>query len=83
MAQKPRLGKWAEIEPFVGRLASMNEKQGGLIADIDRDIVQSAGELVWDHRDPFDRMIAATALKRRLVLISADVVFDEVVQRIW
>ena len=38
MAQKPRLGKWAEIEPFVGRLASMNEKQGGLIADIDRDI---------------------------------------------
>jgi PIN domain nuclease of toxin-antitoxin system len=83
MAQKARLGTWPEIEPMVGRLASMHEKQGGLIVDVDREIAQSAGELLWGHRDPFDRMIAATALQRKLILISADPVFDEVLRRIW
>lgn len=83
MAQKARLGKWPEIEPFVDRLAAMHENQGGQIASVDYEIAFRAGELIWDHRDPFDRMIAATALKRKLILISADGVFDEVVQRIW
>jgi PIN domain nuclease of toxin-antitoxin system len=44
-----------------------------------------AGSLVWEHRDPFDRMIAAQSLRRGLPLVSADAVFDAVpgVHRIW
>ena len=33
---------------------------------------ESAGELDWDHADPFDRLILAQALRRSLTLITAD-----------
>ena len=36
----------------------------------------SAGRVDWAHCDPFDRLIAATALEMRLVLLSADTAFD-------
>lgn len=35
-----------------------------------------AGSLEWDHRDPFDRMIAATAIELATPLVSADPAFD-------
>jgi len=31
-----------------------------------------AGEIVWDHRDPFDRLLVAQAARRALTLITAD-----------
>ena len=34
-----------------------------------------AGRLSWDHRDPFDRLIAAQAMRRGYQLVSADRVF--------
>jgi PIN domain nuclease of toxin-antitoxin system len=37
----------------------------------------------WPHRDPFDRFLAASALRRRIPIVSADAVFDQVVARIW
>jgi PIN domain nuclease of toxin-antitoxin system len=37
----------------------------------------------WSHRDPFDRFLAATALRYALPLISADPIFDGLVARIW
>ena len=37
----------------------------------------------WSHRDPFDRLLAATALRRNLPIVSADAVFDGVVTRVW
>ena len=36
----------------------------------------AAGLLAWDHRDPFDRMIAATAIELSCPLISKDPAFD-------
>lgn len=50
---------------------------------IDAAVALTAGQLIWDHRDPFDRLIAATALERKLALVSADAAFDMVVTRIW
>jgi len=35
-----------------------------------------ASTLEWPHRDPFDRIIGATAITAGLTLISADTVFD-------
>ena len=83
IAQKARIGKWPEIAPLMHDLAAFHQRQGGRIVDVDHEIAQSAGELIWDHHDPFDRMIAATALKRKMSLISADAVFDAVLRRIW
>lgn len=44
-----------------------------------------AGTLTWDHRDPFDRMLAAQSLRRGCPLVSSDRVFDQVagIHRIW
>lgn len=37
-----------------------------------------AARLAWDHRDPFDRLIAAQALDVKCVLVTKDVVFQGV-----
>ncbi|MDO5662763.1 MAG: type II toxin-antitoxin system VapC family toxin [Brachybacterium sp.] len=44
-----------------------------------------AGSMVWTHRDPFDRMLAAQAIRRGCPLVSADPVFDQLsgLERIW
>ena len=44
----------------------------------------ASGELPLHHGDPFDRMLAAQALQRKLPILSADKVFDVYgVKRIW
>jgi PIN domain nuclease of toxin-antitoxin system len=43
----------------------------------------AAGVMAWDHRDPFDRLLAATAQRLGCPIISADAAFDGVVQRVW
>ena len=43
-----------------------------------------AGRLPFHHRDPFDRMLAAQALREQMVLMSVDTAFDAyAVRRIW
>lgn len=83
IAQKARLGKWPEVVGVVEGLPALHEAQGGRIAPLDAETCLSAGSLPWTHRDPFDRLIAATALRRQLTLVSADAVFDEVLKRVW
>jgi len=83
IAQKVRLGKWPAMDSLVDRLPSLLADQGGQAAAFTPVIAVVAGSLDWPHRDPFDRFIAATALQRKLSLISADRVFDGIVERIW
>ena len=43
-----------------------------------------AGALPGPHRDPFDRMLAAQAMGRDLVIVSTEALFDRYgVQRLW
>ena len=43
-----------------------------------------AAHLEWDHRDPWDRLLAAQALLESCVLVSVDEVFDGIhVDRRW
>jgi PIN domain nuclease of toxin-antitoxin system len=83
IAQKVRLGKWPEMEPFVGRLAALLGEQGGSVAGFDPAVCIAAGTMAWTHRDPFDRLLAATAMHYNLPLVSADAVFDGIVTRLW
>lgn len=83
IAQKVRLGKWPEMELFVETLPTILEEQGGIVAGLDPEICLRAGIMDWEHRDPFDRLLAATAIKYELPLVSADTVFDEVTIRVW
>jgi PIN domain nuclease of toxin-antitoxin system len=40
--------------------------------DINAADAETAGDLDWSHRDPFDRMLAAQCLNRSLTLVTAD-----------
>ena len=75
IGQKVRLGKWPEMAPFLDRLVSLAEEQGGRLMEVSPEASLFAATMAWDHRDPFDRIIAATEITRGLVLISADTVF--------
>lgn len=83
IGQKVRLGKWPAMEPFILRLIGILEEQGGSIVELTPAICLQAATMDWLHRDPFDRLLAASAAHHDLPLISADAVFDGVVTRLW
>jgi PIN domain nuclease of toxin-antitoxin system len=83
IAQKVRLGKWPEMARHVDRLPTLLARQRGVPASLEAEDCLMAGEMEWPHRDPFDRFLAASALRRRVPIVSADPVFDAVVARIW
>ncbi|WP_294537690.1 type II toxin-antitoxin system VapC family toxin [uncultured Rhodoblastus sp.] len=83
IAQKVRLGKWPEMEPHIGQLTALLGEQGGSVANLDPAICLAAGMMTWTQRDPFDRLLAATAAYYNLPLVSADTVFDGIVTRLW
>lgn len=83
IAQKVRLGRWPEMEPLIDRLPEYLDEQGGVVASLDPAVCTMAGTLAWPHRDPFDRLLAATAIRHNLPIVSADAVFDGLVTRLW
>ena len=83
IAQKVRIGKWPEMAPLMDDLIPSIERQKAEIAKLDPAICVRAGTMPWAHRDPFDRLLAATALHYGVPIISADPAFDGVVSRVW
>ena len=70
---KARLGKWPEIAPHIDALLTETQT---VSAPLTRAVAARAGALDWTHRDPFDRIIAATAIEMGWALISKDAEFD-------
>jgi PIN domain nuclease of toxin-antitoxin system len=83
IGQMVRQGLWPEMEPYIHHLAALLEEQGGLVAALEPSICVDAAMMEWDHRDSFDRLIAATARYYALPLVSADTLFDGKVPRVW
>ena len=89
IGQKVRIGKWPEMAVHLAQLPSLIAAQGAKTAAASPEVCLLAATLPWLHRDPFDRLLAATALHFGLHLISADGVFDELQKtqgwkrRIW
>lgn len=83
IGQKTRLGKWPEMLPLLDELSPLLARQGGSIAALEPAICLNAATMAWEHRDPFDRLLAATALYYGLPFVSADLAFDGKVSRIW
>jgi PIN domain nuclease of toxin-antitoxin system len=83
IAQKVRVGKWPQMAPYVDRLPDLLASQPGVAASLETADCLMAGTMEWAHRDPFDRLLAASALRRRVPIVSADAVFDAVLARIW
>ena len=83
IAQKVRVGKWPEMAPYLDRLPELLESQRALVASLKSADCLLAGAMDWPHRDPFDRLLVATALRRRTPIVSADQVFDSLISRVW
>lgn len=73
---KVRNGKWDDMAGHAGQLDSICLAQGFEFAPYTARMAMAAGALDWAHRDPFDRMIGATALELRCPLVSRDPAFD-------
>ena len=76
IAPKVRKGKWSEMALHVGNLDTLCFGQGFRIAPYTGRMVILSGLMEWDHADPFDRMVAATAIQMACPLISKDSAFD-------
>jgi PIN domain nuclease of toxin-antitoxin system len=84
IATKVRLGKLAGAEKLEQNYLEVIAEAGYTLLDIDTASALRAGRLAAEHKDPFDRMIAAQALALDVAVISSDAQFDPFgVRRIW
>jgi PIN domain nuclease of toxin-antitoxin system len=84
IATKVRLGKLRGAETLEREFLDVMEDAGYTLLAIDVACALRAGRLPGDHRDPFDRMIAAQALAEDIPILSADPELDAFgVRRIW
>ncbi|MCF4121561.1 type II toxin-antitoxin system VapC family toxin [Antribacter sp. KLBMP9083] len=76
VATKVRLGKLDEAKFLVStweqRIADLRAEE----LSVSPPHALLAGSMDWDHRDPFDRMLAAQALVENVPLVTADSVFS-------
>lgn len=88
IAYKGGRGKWPEVEDYLDTdmVATFGASDIGILPATGA-IMQRAGAISWDHRDPFDRIIVATALAHDYPLVSKDDTLDTLgdpaFRRIW
>lgn len=85
IGQKVRLGKWPAMAGFVPRLPELVVEQGAQVAPLNAAVCLAASTLDWTHRDPFDRIVAASALAAGAILVSSNGAFDGLpaLRRVW
>ena len=84
IATKSRLGKWPQVDAMIEDFAGLLRRSRFAELPITVAHVRLAGALDGDHRDPFDRMLAAQCWIERTPIVTADEVFREfAVPVIW
>ena len=76
MATKHRLGRWPEISDFVRNFDRKLQRLGAQSLAVSVEHALAAGGLEWEHRDPFDRVLAAQAMREGVALITRDRAFS-------
>ena len=84
IATKVRLGRLPGAEKLEKEFLDVMEDAGYTLAPIDAAVALRAGRFLGEHRDPFDRVIAAQALADDIPVLSSDRMLDSFgIQRIW
>ena len=84
IAIKVRLGKLPLPEPYSVLFPAELVRNDSHLLPLDPEHIEPLAILPLHHRDPFDRVIAATALVEGLCLVSADATFDRYgLTRLW
>lgn len=84
IATKVRLGKLPGAETLEHDFLDIMDAAGYLVLSINAATALRAGRLVSNHRDPFDRVLAAQALAEDIPIISTDSQLDSFgIRRLW
>ena len=85
ITNKYRIGKLPVYEHVVNHYFDILSKSGVSELPVTSKHAHYAGKFDWDHRDPFDRIIAAQAFLDDLILITNDPVFQSLswVKTLW
>jgi PIN domain nuclease of toxin-antitoxin system len=75
ISTKHRLGKLPEAEEVVDHYTSHLRQLGAVETPISSVQAMLAGQFTADHRDPFDRMIAAQGIVMGLPILTKDPAF--------
>jgi PIN domain nuclease of toxin-antitoxin system len=84
IALKHRLGKLPLPTPFGALFPSHLVAEDVHLLPLEASHIEPLTTLPLHHRDPFDRLLVATALVEGLTLVSADAAFDSYgISRLW
>ncbi|MFV0260217.1 MAG: type II toxin-antitoxin system VapC family toxin [Acidimicrobiales bacterium] len=85
LATKVRLGRFDEAEPLVAQYGPLVQRLGASHIPISHAHALRSGSLVWAHRDPFDRMLAAQSMLEHHCLITRDQEFSALggLETVW
>jgi PIN domain nuclease of toxin-antitoxin system len=85
LSTKHRLGRLPQADVLLHAYDGHLKRLGAHDLKMTSAHARLAGSLDWQHRDPFDRMIAAQAMIESLALITADKAFNTVngVRTLW
>jgi PIN domain nuclease of toxin-antitoxin system len=85
IATKHRIGKFVEGERVLAGYEDFMKTLGSSEVAITGHHGIVAGSLKWNHRDPFDRILAAQSVTESMTLVTSDAAFDDVagVRTLW
>ncbi len=84
IATKHRIGKFPQGGRIIEQWEERIEEDGFLELSITSRHALKAGALPGEHRDPFDRMLAAQSLLESVPVVSADTALAELgAERLW
>ena len=77
IAIKHRAGRWPEVTVLIRQYDRLAARLGASHLPLSSDHALAAGGLEWEHADPFDRALAAQAMREGVPLVSKDQAFAE------
>lgn len=82
---KHRLGRWPEVAVLIRQYDIVAGRLGATHLPLSSEHALAAGGLEWDHADPFDRALAAQAMREGVPLVSRDAAFATLpgLARVW